>query len=251
MKLLKGILSALLVAAMILGGVHMMKVQADTRAEAEIRAQVMAYKPRVSAGQSPADPGQGSGAAKDTPNESILELRRQNPDIVGWLTVPHTGIDYPFARADDNKKYLRRGLDGKSATAGTIFMDYRSAEDFTDFQTILYGHNMKSGTMFGTLKQFGQNGFLNERHDALLFLPERTLRLELFAFLVIRADDAVIYGNVGAAGTDPAGYLAYVRRSAQQYRDIALRPEDRIVALSTCSYEFDNARMVLLGRIQR
>jgi len=203
-------------------------INKDYRAEAEIHGQVLEYRPR------PEDPV----------NQSVIDLQEKYPDVVGWLTVPNTSIDYPFVWYKDNDYYLRRNLDGEDATAGTLFMDCRCQADFTSPNTIIYGHHMKNGSMFGTLKAFADGDFFAANPRGAVYLPRETLVLEFFAYLVVNHTDQEIYG-VGLSES----YLAYVKRNARQYRDIGLADGDRIATLSTCSYEFNDARMVLLARV--
>ena len=80
-------------------------------------------------------------------------LKKINPDIVGWIHIPGTGIDYPIVQAKDNTKYLHRTFRGKDSHVGAIFLDALCATDFSSFNSIVYGHNLKNGEMFGHLKK--------------------------------------------------------------------------------------------------
>jgi len=157
--------------------------------------------------------------------------------------VPYTSIDYPFVQSKDNGFYLRRDLNGESAKPGTVFMDYRCAPDGTGY-SILYGHNMKSGAMFGTLGRFEDPEFFAAHPEGSILLKDGWHTLQFFAFLVVRENDSLIY-SVPPGET----FFTDVQRRAEQYRDIGAAAADRVVALSTCSYEFKGARMVLLGKI--
>jgi len=200
----------------------------DYRDEASMHEAVMDYKPEP--------------APDEAINQGVIDLQAKYPDVIGWLTVPGTKIDYPFVWAEDNDSYLRRDLDGKYALAGTLFMDCRCGKDFTSRNTIIYGHHMKNGSMFGTLKSFADKAFFEANTQGEIFLPRETLTLEFFAYLVVKSTDELIYG------IEPGdGYLNYVRKNARQYREISLTDDDRLVTLSTCAYEFDGARMVLLA----
>ena len=115
----------------------------------------------------------------------MLALLAQYPDAVGWIALPNTEINYPFAQHKNNDYYLRRDLKGEYAAAGTIFMDSRCERDFTSQNTILYGHHMKNGSMFGTLKMFGEASFFDTNASGTIYLPNDTLTLAFFAFLVV------------------------------------------------------------------
>jgi sortase B len=102
---------------------------------------------------------------------------------------------------------------------------------------------MKNGSMFGTLKSFADKDFFETNRYGTIYLPDATLTLEFFAYMVVKSTDTEIYSI-----SPSESYFDYIRQNARQYRDIGLTDSDRIVTLSTCAYEFDNARMVLLAK---
>ena len=238
--------NALLYAALVLGsaavvcysGYRLWLIQDDYRQEGAMHDAVMEYRPEET-------PGPESGMEAVILNQNVIDLQAQYPDAVGWLALPNTRIDYPFVQGGDNDYYLRRDINGAYALAGTIFIDYRCAGDFTSQNTILYGHHMKNGSMFGTLKAFAQKSFFDKNTHGVIYLPCGTLTLEFFAYMVINPDTEKELYKVVLSDT----YFDYVRRKARHYRDIGLAKGDKIVTLSTCSYEFDNARMVLLAKV--
>jgi len=224
------VLALCFIAAIAYSGYRIWLIQADYGEEARMHDAIMDYRPEP-------QPEQG--------NQKIIDLQAQYPDAVGWLTVPNTNIDYPFVQYTDNGYYLRRDMNGSHAAAGTLFMDCRCDKAFLSRNTILYGHHMKNGSMFGTLKSFGEKDFFEANRYGTVYLPGKTLTLEFFAYIIVDpSTESEIY-NIDLSG----GYFAYTKQSAKQYRDMDFTPEDRIVTLSTCAYEFDNARMVLLGKI--
>ena len=224
-RFLLSVLALGFAALMAYSGWRAWNAYGDYRAEAEMHGSVMEYKPRDD----------------ETVNQSIIDLQAEYPGVVGWLTVPGTKIDYPFVWYEDNDYYLRRDLNGEYAVAGTLFMDFRCGKDFTSQNTIIYGHHMKNGSMFGTLKAFADKDFFDANRHGTIYLPQETLTLEFFAYMVVKSTNEKIYG----IEYNPE----YIRQNARQFRDIGLSAGDKIVTLSTCSYEFDNARMVLLARI--
>ena len=182
-------------------------------------------------------------------NQSIVDLQTVHPDAVGWLTVPNTKIDYPFAQGQSNDTYLHLDLDQSRSAAGTLFMDFRNNSDFSDFNTIIFGHHMRSGSMFGTLQQFNNQAFFENNRNGTIFLADKTYAVEFIAFSVIFSDDAVIYNPVIMTDTQATEFLDHVKNSSRYYRDVGVTANDRFVTLSTCNYEFEDARMVLIGRL--
>lgn len=175
-------------------------------------------------------------------NRRIKALQNEvNGDIKGWLTVPNTKIDYPFVISIDNDYYLRRDVYAKYSMAGSLFVDYRCDEDFTDFYTIIYGHNMKNNSMFGDLDLFANKDFFENNSSGKIFLKDFIYTFEVFAYMIVDADDEVVYNTLPAKDK----LLDYIRKKAYNYREPS--SSGKIVALSTCSYDYNGARIVLMG----
>jgi len=227
-KLICIILALGFVGLILYSGYQLWLIQIDYKGEADLHSAVLEYKP-----QNDDEPG----------NQSVIDLLAKYPDTIGWLTIPNTSIDYPFVQSNDNDYYLRRDINSSYALAGTLFLDYRCEKDFTSRNTIIYGHHMKNGSMFGTLKAFADKVFFDENRHGTIYLPHETLTLEFFAFLMIDpATESEIYNPMPSDV-----HLDYLQQNARHYRDIGLAEGDRIVTLSTCAYEFDGARYVVLG----
>jgi len=204
--------------------------------------------PAETSGETPAETADLSPTPKIV-NQSIVDLQTGHPDVVGWLMIENTRIDYPFAQGIDNDYYLHLDLNERWSAAGTIFMDFRNSRDFSDFHTILYGHHMQNGSMFGTLQQFSNPSFFDDNRTGTIFLAHATYEIEIIAFAVIPPNDAVIYHSLLQADEDRVAFLDHVRSVARHYREVGATAQDRIITLSTCNYEFQNARMVLIGRL--
>jgi sortase B len=174
-------------------------------------------------------------------------LNKRNNDVVGWLYCPDTVINYPVVQGEDNNQYLRRDLDGNYLRNGTLFADYRNTDLSDDENYIIYGHNMKNGTMFNALVKYKDQEYY-DRHPVMYYLtPDGDYKLELFAGLVVRRDDGIYSAN--SWQEDKTEFLnEYLTRSTFR-SEIAPSNNDVIVTLSTCSYEFDNARYVVIGRL--
>jgi len=266
-KIISGAVTAALAAGIVVSAYSMLRIQGNYTAEAATHeTEISRFSPsaadtavttdtadaRQSAGPGAKAVSAGSAklAAADSTaaNQRIKDLQAQHEDAAGWINIPYTDIDYPFVQGTDNAYYLNRDINGKNAAAGTIFMDCRNARDLSDFNTIIYGHHMKNGTMFGALKEFQNRDFFDSRKTGTVYLADRTYELEFFAFLVIQPNDAVIF-SIPTGDSSKRAFLGYVKDTARFYRDIGVTAADKIVTLSTCSYEFRDARMVLLGRL--
>ena len=126
----------------------------------------------------------GQTENQNKPEENLPEidfdgLRAINEDIVAWIQIPGIGVDYPVVQGKDNEHYLHYTFDGKANKAGSIFLDYRNRAEFTDSKVILYGHNMKDGSMFSNLKKYQDAGFRKEQGGVLVYLPDKVLECEI------------------------------------------------------------------------
>ncbi len=172
-------------------------------------------------------------------------LLAENPDIVGWIYSEGTVINYPIVQADDNDYYLRRMLDGNHNTAGSIFMDFRNSPDFSDLNTIIYGHNMKNQTMFGTLKEYRDQDYYEKHPEIYIYTPHKKYSIKLIAGY--RID---MYYDIDILPQDweelKSLYDEVVGLSTFQ-ADIPLKEGDRLVTLATCREGDNTQRYLLIG----
>lgn len=172
-------------------------------------------------------------------------LLQENPDVVGWLYCEDTPINYPVLRGADNDEYLHHMVDGTYNSSGSIFMDYRCSADFSSLNTIIYGHNMKNDTMFGTLHDYSEQSYYDSHPFLWLLTPETNYRIDLIAGYISPADGE-IYDTISDEGQLQSCVSQAMTRSTflstAEYSEIS-----SIITLSTCSYEYDEARYILLG----
>jgi sortase B len=201
-----------------------------------------------------ADSKENSAATTVTVKQRLLlqvdfdYLQSQNEDIKAWIYCPDTPINYPIAQSDDNDYYLHRLTDRTTNSAGTLFIDYRNKPDFTDLVTIIYGHNMKNSTMFGTLDLYKDQSYYDEHPVMYLDTKDDEYTVELISGYITDADS-----NTYIIPTKLADRDEYVNdtikistfNSGITTKD--LKPTDNLVLLSTCSYEYQNARFVVVG----
>lgn len=185
-------------------------------------------------------------AADGTSDEKVLSvdfdgLRQINSDVKAWIYCPDTKIDYPVVQTGDNEYYLNRQFDRTWNSNGTLFLDCRCTQAFQGGNSIIYGHHMKSGAMFGELSKYKSQAFYEEHPCMYLATTEETYRVELVAGCVVEAD-ADIYQDV--TQTPDVSYFTSHSTFTPARETI---PTGEWLTLSTCSYEFDDARYVVLG----
>ena len=178
------------------------------------------------------------------------EIKKINKDVLGWLSVYGTKVDYPLVQGKTNDKYLRTDVEGNYSAGGSIFLDYRSKNDFSDFNTLIHGHDMASGDMFGELKKFNDKEFFEKHQYGNLYHDEKDYGIEFFAFLQVDAYDEDIYNLEIKSKENKEKYIKLVYDRALNYRNIDIKQDDRIVMLSTCSFEITNGRHLLFGKIK-
>ena len=164
---------------------------------------------------------------------------------IAWLYCPDTEINYPVVQSKDNEYYLRRLLDGTWNIAGTLFMDYRNAADCSDLHTIIYGHNMKNNTMFGSLPKYSKQEYYEEHSVLYLLTPKQNYKVKLIAGYVTPSDSKVY--EFEKTKEERSGLLKTALDNSLFTSGTTVSDEDRLLTLSTCSYEYDNARFVLMG----
>ncbi len=179
------------------------------------------------------------------------DLKAINPDVCAWVTLDNTNIDHPVVQGQDNLTYVNRDVYGNFALAGSIFLDSRNDSSFSDPYSLLYGHHMENSGMFGDLALYKEEDFFQENSTGYLITPEGVYDLEIFASLVVSASDQYIF-DPEIWHTEEAAALAHVKEIALHLRENIFQDLDensRILALSTCSGEFSDARTVVLAKM--
>lgn len=172
-------------------------------------------------------------------------LKQKNSDIVAWIYSEDTPINYPVAQSTNNDYYLRRLVDGKYNQAGTIFMDYRNSNDFSDPNTIIYGHNMKDDSMFGTLTNYENQNYYDNHKEMFLYTENKNFKIEIFAGYTTSSDgDIYTYPKTSSSNKK---LIDNAIKKSKFSSDVEISSEDKIITLSTCAYTFEDARYVLLG----
>lgn len=184
------------------------------------------------------------------------ELLGECPDIVGWIYSEGTKINYPVVQCKrDNPVtadyyYLYRDIHGNYSGNGTPFLDVKCAGDFSDYNSIIYGHHMNDGSMFASLDGYRKDGDTYYQQHPILYLntPSQNYRVELFAGYLTDADSS----TYTVSFPDTSSFLLYcqdMKAKSNFHSDVEIQAGDRIVTLSTCAYDWYDARYVVQGKL--
>ena len=177
-------------------------------------------------------------------------LKEVNEDVVGWIYIEALdGVSYPVVQGANNDEYLHTTYEGNYNFAGTIFVDYENKGDFTDCNTLVYGHNMKNGSMFGNLKDFTKDTKAYEKSRYFWILtPEKNYRYEIISAYTtpVNSDTYTLFKGPGKE------FEEYLKKIVS-YSEIATEPgeltiKDRIITLSTCTGN-ESTRFVVQGKL--
>lgn len=166
-------------------------------------------------------------------------------NMAAWLTLDDTKVDYPVMQGKDNTEYLNKDPFGEYSLAGSIFLDWRNDPTFGDPYSLIYGHHMEQGMMFGALDAYMDRGFFDSHRTGTLTVGETPYNIRLFAVMDCIATEEAIF-----APTETDGTLDFVLEHAMYLDNNALpRDGERLLALSTCKYPDTAERTVVVGAI--
>lgn len=194
-------------------------------------------------------PVEGDPMMEEMAAIDLAALREVNGDVVGWIRIPDTKIDYPLMQGEDNEHYLKHTWKGGKNVVGSIFLESRNSPDLTDYNTIVYGHNMSNGSMFAGLHKFRKQDYWEDHPYVYIATDDGVFRYEIFASY--RADvESPAYGLSFNQMKTRTTFLQHSQESS--VIDTGIQPEktDRIVTLSTCSGAGYSNRWVVQARLK-
>lgn len=188
--------------------------------------------------------------AKYTIRPQFKELLAVNDRIVGWISVDNTKLNNPILQANNNDFYLNRNFKDRESRAGSVFMDYRNDALDMSRNTILYGHAMKNGTMFGSLKNYLNQDYADAHRTIYLDTLYEGYDIEVFAAYETTIDFYYIETEFNS-NDDFLQFIKEVQTRSTIDMNIAIGPDDKILTLSTCkdSVMSDEHRFVVQGRL--
>ena len=177
-------------------------------------------------------------------------MKAQNPDVAAWIQIPALSVSYPVVQGKDNFYYLHHMFDGQENKNGSIFIDYHNQPDFTDSNTIVYGHNMKNGSMFGTLDRYQEKSLFEQYPCFYIYLPDGILEYRIVSCYAGRT------GSVGYTYRFPKqedfqDFLEKILSYAVYDTGTEVTDTDHIVTLSTCVNSDRNYRYLVHGKLEK
>ena len=215
--------------------------------ESLARSVTSAQEAVPAASDEPVPPEEPSGAAPAV-QVDFEALSHINPDVVGWLYCQDTIISYPVVQGTDNDYYLTHLFDGTRNSAGCLFLDSR-CDGLAGPNSIIYGHYLKNGTQFSTLKDYQDQAYYEAHPDMLLLTPEGTLTIQWFSAYVT-GTDADAWQLAFATDAEYGAWLERLKERSCFESTVTPQASDRVVTLSTCNYTFPDARFVCHGVVR-
>lgn len=179
---------------------------------------------------------------KDLNTDVFNELIKINQDTVGWIKIDDTPIDYPIVQTTNNNYYLNHSLNKKLNKAGWIFMDYRVNSDFSDRNTIIYGHDRKDKTMFGSLYTISENNWQRNKQTNYIrtFTKHNAYTWQVFSSYHINVTNDYLQTSF-STDKNYKNFLEMIKKRSSINYDVILTSNDNILTLSTCFSERERA----------
>ena len=247
-RLLNGLVSLATALVLLVAGTYAAYCLWDDEqiyaAAENVQAELLSLKPRVSDAASPEETG-----------PTFAELLAINPDVRAWVTLDNTKIDFPVLQGRTNLDYINTDVYGNFALAGSIFLDSRNDGAFADPYSVLYGHHMENSGMFGDLDLYKDAAFFAENQTGTLILPDRAYSLDVFACMLTSASEDRIFDPLtwedGVEGLLQYAAAEAMHADAEAIAQLlaCVRSGEAVpvLAFTTCSSEFTDARTIVLA----
>lgn len=235
-----GLFAGILVLGLLLGGSCLWREYQQKQKQEELAGQVVDQE-----------------ALEEEPKETnpidFQSLWNLNEDVYAWIYIPGTEISYPVLQdAEDNSYYLEHTIEGEETLPGAIYSENYNSKDFSDYNTILYGHNMRNGTMFAGLHDFEDAEFVQQNRQIIIYLPDRRLTYQIIAVSI--ADDSHLlykYNNFNTEGQEAFWQELQNTDESGEYFDSAYQRtgDEHLLTLSTCIGSRPNNRLIVVGAL--
>ncbi len=205
--------------------------------DTELTDEILKYKPSIQ--------GENSFGTKF----SLTDLKSINKDIVGWIRIDNTNIDYPILAGLDNSQYLKSDYRGNYSPAGSIFLDYRNSRSLDDDYIVIYGHNMSKGLMFSDIKKFQKKDFFEDHSTGVLYTENGVYDLKIYTFNIIDANKSIGYKLQKYKNGLNQELIEAFSKSAIQKRTMKFEDGSKLILLSTCFGVGTYDRSVIMAKL--
>jgi sortase, srtB family len=244
------ILCCIFLAIAIYAAYNIIKIQSEYKKSVDAYKKLDNYTIEQTTSETSGESEEEPVKEKPYPDVDFAGLKSVNSDVIGWIYVPDTEINYPIVHTSDNDYYLDHLVDRTQNPAGAIFLDTRNPSDFSDLHSIIYGHHMKNGSMFAALKGYKKQDFFDGHKTGYLITQDAAYSIDFFAGHVANVEENAWQLDFDDAA-DFDNWIKSLKEISAFKSDIEPQYGDRIFTLSTCSYEFDDARFVLSGKLTK
>lgn len=244
------ILCCIFLAIAIYAAYNIIKIQSEYKKSVDAYKKLDNYTIEQTTSETSGESEEEPVKEKPYPDVDFAGLKSVNSDVIGWIYVPDTEINYPIVHTSDNDYYLDHLVDRTQNPAGAIFLDTRNPSDFSDLHSIIYGHHMKNGSMFAALKGYKKQDFFDGHKTGYLITQDAAYSIDFFAGHVANVEENAWQLDFDNA-EDFSNWIKSLKDISAFKSDIEPQYGDRIFTLSTCSYEFDDARFVLSGKLTK
>lgn len=182
----------------------------------------------------------------NTPQATISELKKINSDMIGWIYIDGTNINYPIVQHTDNDYYLTHLYNNEPNSAGSIFMDYQNDAAFSDQNTLIYGHSRLDGTMFAQLRKLKEQSFVDQHPNITIYTETETAEYKIISVNVV--SDTYNYRSLDI-GNNLETYIESMIQSSCIQTDTAITDTDKIITLSTCTNVIEDGRLIVIAKL--
>lgn len=229
---------------------NIIKIQSEYKKGVDTYKEIDKYTIEQTTATTSAMQEETTAEEKPYPDVDFKGLKEVNSDVMGWIYLPDTKINYPIVHTTDNEYYLDHMVDRTENPAGAIFLDTRNPIDLSDVHNIIYGHHMKNGSMFAALKGYKKQDFFDSHKEGYLITEDAVYRIDFFAGHVANVEEDA--WQLDFSDSEEFDKWVKNQKNLSAFKS-GIEPKygDKIFTLSTCSYEFDDARFVLSGKLTK
>ncbi len=180
----------------------------------------------------------------------IEDLKKINKDIVGWIKIDNTDINYPILQGNDNVEYLNKDYENNYSTFGSIFLDFRNSSTMEDKYIVIYGHNTDIGMMFSDINKLENISFFDKINKGSLYTEDSYYQLNILGFGNFNAYDNNIYSINEIKNRTPEDTYFYIKDKLKNTKE-PFQSNQNILALSTCYGHNNNIRTILFVQMEK